>query len=90
MKGNILDPVDYFFFDGLHMSLPKYTTKRNHWNSLQSKEPISSATGRAFENFYENNPLIPTHYLREMLRLILKENSFQFNGKLYLQIQGTG
>ena len=72
------------------MSLPKYTTKRKHWNSLQSKEPISSAPGRAFENFYENNPLIPTHYLREMLRLILKENSFQFNGKLYLQIQGTG
>ena len=23
--------------------------------------------------------------MREMLRLILKENSFQFNGKLYLQ-----
>ena len=72
------------------MPLPKYTTKRKHWNSLQSKEPISSAPGRASENFYENNPVIPTHYLREMLRLILKEKSFQFNEKLYLQIQGTG
>jgi len=29
------------------------------------------------------------HYLREMLSLILKENSFQFNGRNYLQIHGT-
>ena len=27
--------------------------------------------------------------MREMLRLILKENSFQLNGKLYLQTQRT-
>ena len=38
---------------------------------------------RAYENLYENNPLIPTHYPREMLRLIVKEKSFQFNGKNY-------
>ena len=44
---------------------------------------------KAYENFYKDNPPIPTHYLREMLRLILKENSFQFNGKHYLQIHGT-
>ena len=43
----------------------------------------------AYNKFYKNNPPIPTHYLREMLRLILKENSFQFNGKNYLQIHGT-
>ena len=36
---------------------------------------------KANENFYKDNPPIPTYYLREMLRLILKENSFQFNGK---------
>ena len=36
---------------------------------------------RAYKNVYKDNPFIPTHYLREMLRLILKENSFQFNGK---------
>ena len=30
---------------------------------------------KAYENFYKDNPPIPTHYLREMLRLILKENS---------------
>ena len=35
----------------------------------------------AFDNFDKNNPPIPTKkkYLREMLRLILKENSFQFS-----------
>ena len=44
---------------------------------------------KAYENFYKDNAPIPTHYLREMLRLILKENSFQFNGKHYLQTHGT-
>ena len=44
---------------------------------------------KTYENFYKDNPPIPTHYLREMLRLILKENYFQFNGKHYLQTHGT-
>ena len=44
---------------------------------------------KAYESFYKENPPVPTHYLREMLRLILKENSFQFNGKHCLQIHGT-
>ena len=44
---------------------------------------------KTYENFYKDNPPIPTHYLREMLRLTLKENSFQFNGKHYLQTHGT-
>jgi len=35
----------------------------------------------AYENFHNNNPPIPTTYIREMLRLILKET--------YLQIHGT-
>ena len=43
---------------------------------------------RAYENFYKDNPSIPTIYLREMLRLILKENSFQFKGK-HLQTHST-
>ena len=43
---------------------------------------------RAYENVYKDNLPIPTHYLREMLRLILKENSFQFNGK-HLQTHST-
>ena len=43
----------------------------------------------ADDNFHKNNPPIPTHYLGEMLRFSLKENSFQFNGKDYLPIHGT-
>ena len=43
----------------------------------------------AYEEFYQENPPIPSRYLREMLSLILQENSFQFNGKDYLQTHGT-
>ena len=43
----------------------------------------------AYENFHANNPPIATNFLREMLSLILKENSFQFNGKYYFQTHGT-
>ena len=34
----------------------------------------------AYENFHANNPPITTNFLREMLSLILKENSFQTHG----------
>jgi len=44
---------------------------------------------RAYDEFHRNNPPIPTKYLREMLTLILKEHSFQYNGNDYLQIYGT-
>ena len=43
----------------------------------------------AYEVFHNNNPPIPSALLREMLGLILKENSFQFNGRNYLQTHGT-
>jgi len=43
----------------------------------------------AYETFYKNSPPIPTRFIREMLQLILKEKSFQFNGKHYLQTHGT-
>ena len=42
-----------------------------------------------YENCHADNPPIATNFLREMLSLILKENSFQFNGKDYLQTHGT-
>ena len=38
---------------------------------------------------FRNQQHIPTHYLREMLRLILQENSVQFNGKDFLQTHRT-
>ena len=46
---------------------------------------------KAYENFDKNNPptCIPTHYLREMLRLILKENLSSSMEKHYLQTHGT-
>ena len=36
----------------------------------------------AYETFHSNDPSIPTHYLREMLGLILTENSFEFDKKI--------
>ena len=39
---------------------------------------------KSYDIFYTNNPPIPRNYLREMLRLILQEKSFQYIGKDYL------
>ena len=44
---------------------------------------------KTYETFHLNKPPIPILYLRDMLGLILKENSFHFNGKNYLQTHGT-
>ena len=43
---------------------------------------------KAYDKYYQNNPPVPTEFLREMLRLILKENSFKFTNKSYLQLSG--
>ena len=37
----------------------------------------------------QNHLSIPTKFLRRMLCLILKENSFQFNRRYYLQTHGS-
>ena len=44
---------------------------------------------KAYEAFYKNDTPIPKNSLRGLLRLILQENSFQFNGRNYLQTHGT-
>ena len=44
---------------------------------------------KTYEAFHLNKPPIPSLYLRDILRLILKENSFHVNGKNYLQTHGT-
>ena len=44
---------------------------------------------KTYETFHLNKPPIPTLHLRDMLKLILKENSFHFNGKNFLQTHGT-
>ena len=43
----------------------------------------------AYDKFHNNNPPVPRQLLETALRLILQENSFQFNEKNYLQIHGT-
>ena len=53
------------------------------------QEEVITTICHAYDTFYTATPPIPTHYLREMLRLILQENSFQFNGKDFLQTHGT-
>ena len=58
------------------------------YTNIPQEEGIATVC-RAYEHFYRNNPPIPTQYLKEMLSLILKENSFQFNGRNYLQIHDT-
>ena len=49
------------------------------YTNIPQEEGITTVC-KAYEEFYEENPSIPTKYLREMLSLILQENSFQFNG----------
>ena len=55
-----------------------YSKTRVYWNCLSE----------SIWKFLQRQP-IPTHYLPEMLRLILIENFFHFNGKHYLQNHGT-
>jgi len=44
---------------------------------------------KTYETFHDNDPAIPTRFLREMLGVILTENSFEFNGKNDLQTHGV-
>ena len=43
----------------------------------------------AYEEFCQHNPPIPTVYIKQILRLILQENSFKFTNKHFLQLCGT-
>ena len=67
------------------------SNQRYHVTSLFTNMPrnedIEIGLQSVCQKFY--NPPSPTHYMREMLRLILKENSFQFNGKFYVQTHRT-
>ena len=58
------------------------------YTNISQEEGIITVC-KAYENFHKNNPRIPTSYIKEMLTLILKENSLQFNGKNFRQIHGT-
>ena len=58
------------------------------YTNIPQEEGIDTVC-RAYEIFYRNEPPIPTQLLKRALRLILQENSFQFNGKNCLQTHGT-
>ena len=62
-------------------------------SSLYTNIPQEEGTEivcKAYDSFNHNyNPPIPTRFLREILGLILNENSFLFNGENYLQTHGT-
>ena len=58
------------------------------YTNIPQEEGITTVC-RAYQAFHNNNPPIPSHYLKEMLKLILEENSFQFIGNNYLQTHGT-
>ena len=61
-------------------------------SSLYTNIPQEEGTEivcKAYDSFHNYDPPIPTRFLREMLGLILNENSFQFNGENYLQTHGT-
>ena len=44
---------------------------------------------KAYEDFYQNRLPIPTKFLGQIFCLIIKENSFQFNRRHYLQTHET-
>ena len=58
------------------------------YTNIPQEEGINTVC-QAYEDYHSKEPSIPVRYLREMLSLILQENSFQFDGKDYLQIHGT-
>ena len=69
--------TEHFLFPWTLLVLTQiYHKTRVYWNS------------QSIWKFLQRQP-IPTHYLPEMLRIVLKENFFHFNGKHYLQHHGT-
>ena len=88
--------IIYIFFSErrVYCIFPTFlgNNQRYHVTSLFTsqyhKTRILKSVCRAYaKNVY--NPPSPKHYMRQMLKLILKENSFPFNGKLYLQTHRT-
>ena len=91
-KGYLKDTTEFINFIE-RMKVPKNTFLVSmDVTSLYTNIPQEEGTTvvcNAYEVFHENNPPTPTALLREMLGLVLKENSFQFNGRNYLQTHGT-
>ena len=58
------------------------------YTNIPQEEGINTVC-KAYQPFYRENTPIPTQFLRRILKPILQENSFEFNGKNYLQTHGT-
>ena len=87
------DTTDFLNFIGEKTKLPKNTILvsmdvTSLYTNIPQEEGITTVC-KAYEEFYHENPPIPGRYLREILNLILQENSLQFSGKDYLQTHGT-
>ena len=53
------------------------------YTNIPQDEGITTVC-EAYDKYHNNSPPIPSHYLKQILGLILKENSFQLNGENYL------
>ena len=58
------------------------------YTNIPQKEGINIVC-TAYETFYKDTPPNPERLRGKALRLILQENSFQFNKRNYLQTHGT-
>ena len=58
------------------------------YTNIPQEEGIKTIC-KAYVTHYKDKPPIPTRSLERTLRLVLKENSFHFFGKNYLQTHGT-
>ncbi|XP_074637677.1 uncharacterized protein LOC141895947 [Acropora palmata] len=91
-KSYLKDRTDFINFLE-RTKIPKNTTLvsmdvTSLYTNIPQEEGITTVC-KAYEAFYNRNIPIPTNSLKEMLQLILGENSFSFNGRNYLQTHGT-
>ena len=61
---------------------------RRLYTNIPQEEGINIVC-TVYETFYNDTPPIPKRLLGKAPRLILQENSFQFNKRNYLQTHGT-
>ena len=91
-KSYLKDTTDFINFIE-RTKIPKNTTLvsmdvTSLYTNIPQDEGITTVC-KAYEAFYYRNIPILTNSLKEMLQLILGENSFSFNGRNYLQTHGT-
>ena len=49
------------------------------YTNISQEEGVETVC-KTYDSFYKGSPPIPTQYLKRALKLILQENSFEFNG----------